>query len=427
MFCKNCGKESADGIQFCASCGYDLSKTLPQENTATTTTAVKPVQKRTIKVPLIIGCVIFVALFSLYQIGVNATKPETIVKNHMTAYISGDYNSVYDSLELSNDGFTSKEQFLLSIADVNSTIDNKITSISIVPAAAADMRDTEPLEGSMIDVAYKVVYTTRVNPSPTTEIVMLTKKGKSLLLFDSYKVEPSKFVVQNYSFSVPVGVKVYFDEIELGDTFLSDIKTQKNDNDKENPVQENVYTIPSAFFGEHTITAQSNFIEDYETQVYAKNGKTESISGLAVKAELLPQMHQMAEKTLKTFFDGMAASSSFADISSQINFVPTQKDEISKAYDSFKQRDWSGFDSRTVTYTNISIASINAVDDERNNGNLTRRTKSPLSYQLGFNVSCDVEPKAGYILLGARHSERYFNMYIEFAFENGELKIYSVR
>jgi len=424
MFCKNCGKVNNDGAKFCTGCGCNFDEPLSQGETATKVGTAKALSKRAIKKPVIIVCVVLVALFSLYQIGLNAAKPERVVEKYVTAHANADYGAIYDSLDISSDQFTSKELFISTNTYSADMSKNKVTSLSITPATAKDLEEVEALPGSRVDAAYKVVYTTKIDPEPFTEIVMLTKSGKAFMIFDKYKIEPSNFIAQDYQIIAPAGIKVCFDGIELDDT---ELKTQKNDSNSENPIEKNVYTIPNTFIGEHTITAESDFTEKYEAPVYVKSNSTETVSNLVIKADIRSKMRKMAEETLRTFFDGMVAGKSFAEVSSQINPVTTQMDKISKAYDAFVKADWSNFDSRTVTYTNISMTGITAEKEDGSNSSLTNRTKSPLSYCLEYMVSCDVEPQAHYILWGDRHSERNFDMDVEFSYENGELKIYSVR
>lgn len=423
MFCKNCGKENADGVGYCAACGSDLNKAVPTTETVTSGSMVKAQKKRIPKIPLVIACAVLVVLFAFYQIAASATKPETVIKEHVTALVNGDYDALYDGLDIPEGVFTTKEQFVASYAISSEMPENKIISIAITEAAADDLKGITPLPGHVVDAVYKVVYSTQLEPAPSTEIIMLTQKGKAFLFFDKYKVEPSNFIAQEYSIVAPVGIQVGFDGIELDDTFLSEVETSKNERDGENPTERNIYTIPNTFFGEHLITAKSDFTEDYEAPVYVKSGQTETISGLEIKAGIHAQMREMAEETLRLFFDSMVASKTFADISAQMNLVPGQEDAIGNAYDSFMKTNWGRFPSG-ATYTNISITNVRGED--KNDSALTNRPLSPLSYRLGYTVSCDAEAQKGYFLIGNTHSEQSFEMKIGFAYEDGALKIYSV-
>lgn len=421
MFCKNCGKENADGVGYCVSCGCDLNKALPTEKSVTNNGTTKARTSHIPKTPLIIVCTVLVVLFALYQIAANATKPETVIKNHFTALVGGDYGAVYDGLDIPDGQFTSKEQFIASYT-VSNEMTNKITSITITKATATDLEDVNPLSSSTVDAAYKVVYSTQLEPAPSTEIVILTKKGKLFLLFDAYKVEPSNFIAQEYSISAPVGIQVGFDGIELNDTFLSKVETPKKERDSENPTQRNIYMIPYTFFGEHIITATSEFTENYEAPVYVKSGRTETIDGLVIKADIRAKIRKMAEQTVQLFFDSALANKSFSDISLQLNAVPTQLEAIEKSYESFTKTNWGNF-SNGATYTNIRMK---IKDGDESGGSLTNRPMSPLLYRIGYTVISDAQAQRGYILWGDKHSERYFEMKIEFASDNGELKIYSV-
>lgn len=424
MFCKNCGKENEDNAQYCVACGYGLNKALPDKESPANGGAIKVQTKRIPKIPLIIICVFLVAFLVLYQITANATKPETVVKNHITAFVTGDYGTVYDGLDIPNGKFTSKEQFIASCTSSAKMQKNQITSLSITEATANDLENAKPFSGSKVDAAYMVVYSTQRNTAPITKFVMLTKKGKDFLFFDRYKVEPNDFVAQKYSIDAPVGVKVSVDGIELDNTFLSKSETSSNDSSSKKQREDNVYTIPNIFLGKHNIIAKSDFTEDYKAPVSVESGQTEMINNLVIKADIRSKMREMSEKTLRLFFDSAVANKEFADISSQIISVPTRKDAIAKFYDSFKKTDWSNFVSNTITYSNLSLTNIEA--EQQGDSMLTGNPNAPLSYRLGYNVSSDVKPRTGYILMGNPHAEQHFEITIEFSYENGKLAIYSV-
>jgi uncharacterized membrane protein YvbJ len=424
MFCKNCGKENEDNARYCVACGYDLTKALPAKETAVDSGAMKARTKRIPKIPLIIVCAALVAFFALYQIAANATKPETVVKNYITSFVTGDYGAVYDGLDMPSGKFTSKEQFIASCTSSAKTQKNQITSLSITEATVNDLKNAKPLSGNKVDAAYTVVYSTQRNTAPITKFVMLTKKGKAFLLFDRYEVEPNDFVAQKYSVDAPVGVKVSVDGIELDNTFLSKSETSSNDISSENQKEDNTYTIPNIFLGKHNIIAKSDFTEDYKTPVSVKSGQTEMINNLVIKADIRSKMREMSEKTLRLFFDSAVANKEFTDISSQISIVPTQKDAIAKFYDSFKKTDWSNFVGDTITYSDLSLTNIEA--EQQGDSMLTGNSNAPISYRLGYSVSSDVKARTGYILLGNPHAEQHFGITIEFSYENGKLAIYSV-
>lgn len=457
MFCTNCGKENNEGALFCTSCGRAFNKamqtneaepiTMPAnktEPTAMPTGEVGPtamptgeagamaIQKHIPKIPTIIVCAVLAAIFILFLIGSNISKPEAAVKNHITASVERDYEALYNGLNIPISDFTTKEQFI-SCNDIFSEQMNKdkITSIAISKATTYDLSEAMPLKGSAIDAVYKVVYTSRLFPAPTAKLVLLTKTGKRFLVFDKYKVDPVEFIAQDYSLSAPVGITLSYDGIELGDTLLlkpePSEETEDEDKDEdedEGKVVNNVYVIPNTFLGNHNLIAKSPFTDNYEKQLYAITDQTEIIDDILVSTETKAQMRKMTEETLKLFFDSSAAGKSFSEISSKLNVATDRLSELEEDYESFSEINWYRYYNDDIIYKSLAITGL---DEETKDNPLVYDPRNNLFYWLGYEVSCEVAAKPPLVLYGSSTQSGHYSIEVEFSFENGELKIFDVR
>ena len=135
----------------------------------------------------VISIVVVLALiFAFYKIGTELTKPERIIENYITARVNSDYEAIYNTLDVGDEEFLNKNIFLKCSGTDEKAENIKVASINITVATEDDFyKDSDPLSESKVDLAYKVVYTTQTELKPKTEIVYLTKTGKTLLFFDN--------------------------------------------------------------------------------------------------------------------------------------------------------------------------------------------------------------------------------------------------
>lgn len=419
MFCKNCGKENISGDDTCEFCGFEFSKSVFVENISTNSTVHKIKSNKRLKTSLISIALVFVALFAFYKIGTELTKPERVIKKYISALVNSDYETIYDTLDIGDDELLSKDIFLSSF-DKSENADNiEITSINITTATDDDMYSKdEPLPNSKVDLVYKVIYTTQIERESKTEIINMTKTGKSLLFFNKYKIHPNKYITTNFSIDAPPSAEVILDGIELDETFFSeDIKR---------------FIVPKVFFGTHTVTIKSEYTEDYEEEFEISQNLT-LWPELILKSDLSNKMIEKTENTLRTLFNGMVSNKSFEEIKTELDFIESQTEKIEENYSSFCDTNWSGFSGSDFVYVRREFESIvdesaqcaiSSVDED----NAKDFVWKPFECRISYNVGYEVKSAEGkYVIFwGDTVGEKNFNITITYCLENGNLKIYSI-
>ena len=173
MFCDKCGKEITG--DFCSFC----------ETEKITADIYK--RKGVNKLSIIIITILLTGLVAFGFIGWNMTKPEKVVKNYISAIVALDYKKVYECI-FTNEKLRVEKDAIFSYIDAEEKdLNNKIIFFSISEATKEDV-DEKVMSESGATLAYKVIYSTTANPELSTEIVYVVKCGKTLLIFNKYKI-----------------------------------------------------------------------------------------------------------------------------------------------------------------------------------------------------------------------------------------------
>lgn len=418
MYCKNCGTENDDNMNFCVNCGTDigtnetnLSDNSVSETAQNTVTNAQPhkLSKKTKGIILIIA-IILILVATAYKICGGLMSPERLVTKYINAQAESNYSELYGMLDMPDSEFTTKNQFIDTLERSSKEIGN-VTNITVTEASATDLsKISKYYFTKAYDKAYRVTYNLRDGNQEQKTVFLSVQKG---MLFDEYKVMPIEYLIEEYKIFAPAYADVSFDGISLGDTYNA--KTDDN-------TDQHYYLLNNILLGKHNVTATAPFIENADIEVDVnKNGSVDCLESLVIKQEIKNQMRKTAEDTLKVIFDAAAAKKDFSEVASQLKIDSDKSDTFEQGYKSFLNISWSGFNNDVVTYDRLELSNIEPSTDV--SYGIYSSPNKPLSYMIQFKVISEVSPTQGNILFGERKKETGRFLYIYFTYENNELEI----
>ena len=373
MFCGECGAKNEKDAAFCAECGAKLeqeAKAQPKKESKKQTSKKKENRKQLSKkqkILIIVGAVIVVALFSLYQIGAHLTDPKQIVKGYIEAVNNRDYDKLYDYANYSGDKtFISKEIYKNELEDSISD-DIKINNYNIGNVTYED-------GGLTANVAVNISVSNG-NESNTDEVTFtLTKlKDKKYLFFDNWTLDSQDMinatVIKDYEISVPKDTVVTFNEIEVTDKYL---KNSTTDDNKETYVLPQVFNVTTkiSFKLSNGITIE----KEVTPSTYYKSYDLE-ITKSDITSEEQEKMISAITTSVESAMEGLSTSKSFDDIKG--NFASDSNlDDLKEEYEDYLD----DLSERKYTISNFKItkASIYSVSFD---------TDYKLKVQLRVNYS----------------------------------------
>ena len=243
MYCSKCGKMNDDDAHFCIFCGEEMVDDQPESVTmlqflknrvmvflkigykegSRQVTALSRRHKKI--VPLVI-----VAVVLLLIVGVGLRmfiNPERVAIRFFKDYMAGNWEEVYENLNLPPAETMDKDHFL---------------------RVAQSWRSEEYLDYQVEEekgyqdelfLRYRFTYSTSSSTSSSTKIITLAKSGKWLGIFDRYRVTLDELVAENCSVALPTGATLLVD---------GEIIEATADGD-------GLYVLPPLFAGEHILEA----------------------------------------------------------------------------------------------------------------------------------------------------------------------------
>ena len=356
MFCSECGAKNEKDATFCAECGTKLeqiTKTQPKKENKEKTSKKKENKKQLSKkqkILIIVGAVIVVSLFSLYQIGSHLTNPKQIVKGYIEAVNNKDYDKLYEYANYSGDKtFISKEIYKNELKETIS--DNiKINNYNIGNVTYED--------GGLTANVSVNISVNNGNESNTDEVTFtLTKlKKKKYLFFNNWTLDSQDMikatVIKDYEISVPKDTIVTFNEIEVTDKYLDNETTDDN---KE------TYILPQVFNTTTKISFKlSNGItieKEITPSTYYKSYDLE-ITKSDITSKEQEKITSAITTSIENAMEGLSTSKSFDDIKG--NFASNSNlDDLKEEYEDYLD----DLSKRKYTISNFKItkASINSI------------------------------------------------------------------
>ena len=313
MFCEKCGAQIEDGALFCEACGAKVQNEQPvvevpkQPQAAPTVmqqavptampqptapAAPKQPMSKSLKILLIEVAILVIAIFAFYKIGEKTFDPETRANQYFMAESKGDWNAVFDMMDLPSSPMLTKEMFLKSVEE-NQLKD--ITNYKVTERASSKEATDAMLK--TFDCEYMPTGGTHMN----TETIQLVKQqNKKWLLFEEWKVSPSNQLVENFSITIPADAEATLEGISL------DELAGKPDT---SVTGEKKYTLPKAFPGEYELIVKAPYRVDYVQDINIDTYSWFNVNSMRIEENILesvaPQCNEAVEKLYENALNGV--------------------------------------------------------------------------------------------------------------------------
>ncbi len=388
MFCGECGAKLEKGAEFCAECGARVPKEesvkktkqkdevvaepVVEENTqtvpATPPKPKKPMSK-SMKIGLIVGAVVVVALFAGYQILNGQFSPSNVASEFMNAWVAKDADKLYDYYNFGDDTtFVSKEKFKnyfeSEMSDTSEVTNYQLSAVRY--------------SNGGLNATITAAYTTKdASKASTMDITLVKEKDKKLLLFDSWKVamDSDEFVVNNFEVRVPKGSKLYLDGTEVDTKYI---------NTEESTTSLDVYEIPAIFEVETEIKTETPMgitIVDKETpteyDVYTARYSLDQLSEEQVKV-----LQDQVKADINSLYKNVIDKKTWDNVKESYNYDGADLSRLKSDYDSL-YRNIADYDYTVLTAFNVTKVTINSLDDE--DGRLSISVKIDYDYTVTYD------------------------------------------
>lgn len=333
MFCPECGEKNPDDAAYCQECGtkienpIDISSVVPQMNSQLQmpqnynqpVMPAQPVQiqptkliSKTRKFILAEIVVLCLACVCFYNVGKKMYSPEKAAERYFLKAMSGDWEGVYDDFDIVESEFLTKKEFVKAQQDQGSTPINtyKISNIAHYDDSL----------GTSVDISYR----SKGSSDNSDYSVSLNKQAdKNFWLFDSWKVDPSSYIYNDYSITVPVQAKVVFDGVELTHNYAVDEDSSMA-----------YYQIPELFIGNYEIKVTQEDMEDIKTVISTDDGGF-YIDQMTLKEEVKEKLVQEAGTAMEAIYNAGFSSAPFSQIASLFTEEEETRSNMESAYSDF--------------------------------------------------------------------------------------------
>ena len=350
MFCPECGTKNPDNAVFCQECGqkieveavnigtspqmqmqqnYVQSQPLPQQ-------AVNPMSKVR-KIILVESVLLIMAIICLSYLSKKQFSPEKVAENHFLKVMNGDWEGVYDDIDIIPSKFLSKSNFLEAQKERGSTIVNTYN----VEKAEND--------NSGLGATVLIPYREKGDTENQEYSINLNKQSeKAWGLFDLWKVDPSIYISDDYSIMVPTGTKVVFDGVELDSSYL---------NSGEDGFDS--YVIPQVFKGDYEIKLSQENMEDITTTV-STSDSSYYLDSMTLKEEVKKELITNAQEMMKSVYGAAFTSATFDQIAELFSSDETVREYMESQYSNLLNRIASsdGIGLQQVNFSNMNGSAV---------------------------------------------------------------------
>ncbi len=362
MFCSECGQKNEKNAFFCSECGTKLKPiSIKNQNVPVKEKWENLSKKKKIGFLTIFSVLLFCIAF--YIIGKTFTKPEKVAENYFLAYINYDASKIYDFLSVEKNEFTSKEMF---VKLVNENIDekykNQVASYQIGKAT---------LSADGLKAIVKINYTQKGQEGSFEETIVLTKeKQKKWFLFDSW-LAPTKDsfeTTENTKIQVMKGSKLYLNDVEVDQKYLS----------KQSPKENmDTYEMPALFRTYYKARVVYPFGETEEKISISSYSTLKTLTKLKLDVESENTLKDLIKSQLNLLYESAFKGTSFEEIETSLLSSKEEKD-LKEAYEKL-----TNSLSRYKEISNVKFSEPQSITVKiTQEGNLYVTAKLSYSYQV---------------------------------------------
>lgn len=239
------------------------------------------------KAMIAIGVVGAVLVFCIvvYSIAGSFLGPGRTAKNYFKAMLSGDWEKVYQQMEVPEGELLSKENFLATHSEKGNTVKNL---------------KVEKVDENEFTCQYRAVYMLPGDTEERTDTVKLVRQSEKILfLFPKWSVSPEGYWMSDYPIYAPEGYTIKVDGVEL----TPDETSAGGEGDYQT-YGGNIYTV-DLFTGPHTLEASGEYMESDITTFHVVSGDNSgyTVERLAFSDEATEEMQGVVKGFMSQLYD----------------------------------------------------------------------------------------------------------------------------
>lgn len=374
-----------------------------------------PLSKKTKRNIGIAGIVLLV-LVAVIWAGGSFFGPEKTAENYVKAVLQGDWQSVYENLELPQGKLLGKEQFLAVTHEIEPV---EVTNLELEEQDGYGMSDSRFLK------KYTAEYSVKGDSSiRSMELTLSRQNEKKMLFFSKWCVIPEGLIVSNYTIKAPSGYKV-----EMDGTALTP---------KEQPeLEESGYDVyaETVFAGDHVITASADSREQEEFPCYISTDESYyEVPKLSISKKTVKQMQETVRKFMGDVYGEVLNQSGPSEKYLDYWAVNSKNEQAAAmAYenaDALYRRLEESF-SYTNGYESVQFTGMNfsnyysEVTDEYSDEYGSSYVDLHVSYNYDYTYTGTSLSYDQQITTEERSESGSSDSYVTFIMEDGQWKIYS--
>lgn len=333
MFCQECGAENQDDSVFCQNCGArlaapDMVKTpevqkiqqkyvLPQQvyyqPKAVHTAPGRPVSKKT---KIIIGVIVLLCIVTagLYNFAKMQFSPKKAAEQYFLDVMNAKWGDVYQDFDIKETKFITKDNFI--------KVQKGIKAVDYNTFKAGKAKYDDNALGAGVVISYRLK-----GDSDNTEFkVDLSKqKGKKLLFFNTWKVNPSSYLDNDFQIQVPKEAAVTFNGVKLNSKYRS----------SESDEYYTCYSLPKLFKGKYRIDVTEENMNKIDRNVSTSDGNF-YVDQMTLKKTAVSDITKAGQDALQAIYKAGMAGQDFSTIADYFTEDQAARDQAESNYNDFK-------------------------------------------------------------------------------------------
>lgn len=234
-----------------------------------------------IKIIIVLAICAGIGIF--YAIGERAGSSERYAEEYFSYFVTNNYEKMYDMVDCNESEFINKENFI-----------NKCEGEKVY-GSITGYKLSKPVEVGD-NITYVVTYYIGAEKKPNTYTITLNRQiKKTHMFFDTWKVSLERFMIHDYSISVPVGTRVLLDGIDI-------VKYKKSTS--EDGTLDN-YIVNRIFSGDHTVSVHLDATGEITKTQYVTE-ETDSIlittNDFAIKPDVQQKLYEYSASIIEFMY-----------------------------------------------------------------------------------------------------------------------------
>lgn len=218
-----------------------------------------------------------------YAIGERAGSPERYAEEYFSYFVTNNYEKMYDMVDCNESEFINRENFI-----------NKCEGEKVYGSITGYKLSKPVKDGD--NITYVVTYYIGADKKPNTYTITLNRQiEKTHMFFDTWKVSLERFMIHDYSISVPVGTRVLMDGVDIAKYKKSTSEDGTLDN----------YVVNRIFSGDHTVSVHLDATGEITKTQYVTE-ETDSIlittNDFAIKPDVQQKLFEYSASIIEFMY-----------------------------------------------------------------------------------------------------------------------------